>query len=277
MYNTIYDFCKVRNKGNCFKNGPEPTPRMQFLMKLVQSKSINFELDTFKENEEDEEDLFFGKKRKINKFSRFDAVKTENNFFNLILPGNSNRMIVAHHDIANPSIDNANDNSASCINAIALKLLVPELNVVLLDGEEHGGIGSQRLSEKINSGDFGSIEWVLNLELTGRGGDLFFIGNYPGALSDHILSLFDCPIFNTPYNDSVTLRANGIDSTVINPLPLKTNDKPNSFFEPIFMNDKELDPSILMYCHNPNDTVDKISTDDMKIFTEKVLHKIVTS
>ena len=93
-------------------------------------------------------------------------------------------MVVAHHDIANPSIDNANDNSASCINAIALKLLVPELNVVLLDGEEHGGIGSQRLSEKINSGDFGSIEWVLNLELTGKGGDLFFIGNYPGAYRD---------------------------------------------------------------------------------------------
>jgi hypothetical protein len=36
------------------------------------------------------------------------------------------------------------------------------------------------VSEQINKGKFGSIEWVLNLELTGKGGSIFFIGNYPG-------------------------------------------------------------------------------------------------
>ena len=287
MYNEIYQFCKARNKGNCFNNGLQPTPRMQFLMSLVESKSINYELDTFNSQDEfqdeddfqddtqDEDEGSFLMYKKIYRFH--DERKQKNNFFNLILPGSSNKMVVAHHDIVNPSVDNANDNSASCINAIALKLMVPELNVVLLDGEEYGGIGSQRLSEKINNGDFGAIEWVLNLELTGKGGDLFFIGDYPGPLSNRILSLFDCPIFNTPYNDSVTLRKNGIDSTVINPLPIKTSVSRNRHFEPIFMNGKELDPSILMHCHSFNDTVNNISTGDMKTFVENVLYKIVTS
>ena len=96
---------------------------------------------------------------------------------------------------------------------------MPHIHVVLLDGEELGGMGSQRVSEQINEGYFGEIEWVLNLELTGKGGKYFFIGDYPGKLYDHIKSLFDCPVVQTPYNDSVTIRRNKIDSCVINPLP----------------------------------------------------------
>jgi hypothetical protein len=92
-----------------------------------------------------------------------------------------------------------------------LKKLLPEINVALLDGEEMGGLGSQRLSDKIYENYFGDISWVLNLELSGKGGKYFFIGDYPGELTDHIKSLFDCPITRTPYNDSVTFRANGID------------------------------------------------------------------
>lgn len=284
MYDKIYDFCKIRNKGNCFRNGEDPTPRVEFLIKLVTSLGLEYELDTFSEEEEEEEDdeydnQFLSRDNfRKSKFLLPEVEKPKNNFFNLILPGTSNRVVVAHHDVVNASIDNANDNSASCINAIALKLLVPELNVILLDGEEVGGIGSSRAAEKINAGDFGNIEWVLNLELTGRGGDLFFIGNYPGALSNRILSLFDCPIFNTPFNDSVIFRKAGIDSTVINPLPKKMKEQTvPSYFEPIFMNGIELDPSLLMYCHRKEDTVDKISTDDMKVFVEEVLYKIVTS
>jgi hypothetical protein len=46
-------------------------------------------------------------------------------------------------------IDNANDNSASVINAIMIKKLLPSINVILLDGEEFGGIGSQRVLSKL--------------------------------------------------------------------------------------------------------------------------------
>ena len=194
MYSKIYDFCKVRNEGPIRYNDPEiPTNRVIFLIKLLKSEGIDYELDIFPYR--------------------------ETSAYNLILKGSSSKMVVAHHDIANPNIDNANDNSASVINAIMIKKLMPEINVVLLDGEEYGGVGSQRVSEQIKSGQFGSIDWVLNLELSGKGGKYFFIGDYPGPLTNHINSLFNCPVVRTPFNDAVIFRKNGIDSCVINPLP----------------------------------------------------------
>lgn len=247
MYDKIYQLCKVRNIGNIYKNDYEiPTPRVQFLIKLLKEEGIQFELDTFS----------------IRKTSGY----------NLILKGTSNRMVVAHHDIVNPETDNANDNSASVINAIMIKKLMPEMNVVLLDGEEVGGLGSQRVSEQINDGYFGSIEWVLNLELTGKGGKYFFIGNYPGKLTDHIKSIFDCPIVQTPFNDSVTFRKNGIDSVVINPLPPLSKGE-----ESVVKWDEEtyLDFKLLFNCHSPKDTLETIDVNDMKEFVEEVVMPIL--
>ena len=235
MYNKIYDFCKVRNFGSVYSNGDKPTPRVQFLMDLLQSENIDYELDTYQSR--------------------------EITCYNIILKGDSDRMVVAHHDIVNPNIDNANDNSASVINAIMIKKLMPHINVVLLDGEEYGGLGSQRVSEQINEGYFGTIDWVLNLELTGKGGDTFFIGDYRGVLFDHIKSIFDCVVYKTPFNDSVVFRKNGIDSCVINPLPTLTNGN--------------MDYSMLYNCHNQNDTISTIDVNDMRIFVEKVLFKIL--
>ena len=245
MYNKIYEFCKVRNTGGVYSNGDKPTPRVQFLMQLLESESINYELDTYQSR--------------------------GNTCFNLILKGDSDRMVVAHHDIVNPNIDNANDNSASVINAIMIKKLMPHINVVLLDGEECGGLGSQRVSEQINEGYFNTIDWVLNLELTGKGGKYFFIGNYPGRLSDHIKSIFDCPITNTPYNDSVTFRKNGIDSVVINPIPPLNEGKSSVKWN----DDTYLDFSMLYNCHSSKDTIDTIDINDMKEFTEDVVLKIL--
>lgn len=246
MYNKIYDFCKVRNLGGVYSNGDKPTPRVEFLMNLLESEGIDYELDTYQSR--------------------------GNTCFNLILKGDSDRMVVAHHDIVNPNIDNANDNSASVINAIMIKKLMPHINVVILDGEECGGLGSQRVSDQINDGYFNTIDWVLNLELTGKGGKYFFIGNYPGKLSDHIKSIFDCPITNTPYNDSVTFRKNGIDSVVINPIPPLNEGKTSS----VKWNDTTyLDFSMLYNCHSSKDTIDTIDINDMKEFTENVVLKIL--
>jgi len=246
MYNKIYDFCKVRNLGGTYSNSNEPTPRVQFLMQLLESEGINYELDTYQSR--------------------------GNTCYNLILKGDSDRMVVAHHDIVNPNIDNANDNSASVINAIMIKKLMPKMNVVLLDGEECGGLGSQRVSEQINDGYFNTIDWVLNLELTGKGGKYFFIGNYPGKLSNHIKSIFDCPITNTPYNDSVTFRRNGIDSVVINPIP-PLNEGKTSCVK--WNDDTYLDFSMLYNCHSSKDTIDTIDINDMKHFVEDVVLKIL--
>jgi hypothetical protein len=236
----------VRNFGGTYSNSNEPTPRVQFLMQLLKSEGIDYELDTYQSR--------------------------GNTCYNLILKGDSDRMVVAHHDIVNPNIDNANDNSASVINAIMIKKIMPNMNVVLLDGEECGGLGSQRVSDQINEGYFGTIDWVLNLELTGKGGKYFFIGNYPGKLSNHIKSIFDCPITNTPYNDSVTFRRNGIDSVVINPIPPLNEGKTSC----VKWNDNTyLDFSMLYNCHSSKDTIDTIDINDMKDFVEDVVLKIL--
>ena len=245
MYHKIYDFCKIRNFGGVYSNGNKPTPRVQFLIQLLESEGINYELDTYQSK--------------------------GNTCYNLILKGDSDRMVVAHHDIVNPNIDNANDNSASVINAIMIKKLMPKINVVLLDGEECGGLGSQRVSDQINDGYFNTIDWVLNLELTGKGGKYFFIGDYPGKLSNHIKSIFDCPITNTPYNDSVTFRKNGIDSVVINPIPPLNEGKSSVKWD----NDTYLDFSMLYNCHSSKDTIDTIDINDMKDFVEDVVLKIL--
>ena len=110
---------------------------------------------------------------------------------------------------------------------------------------------------------------MLNLELTGKGGENFFIGNYPGELYNHIKSLFDCSVYNTPFNDSVIFRQYGIDSVVINPLPI-TDKKTNCIH-----NGNYLDTSLLWLCHSMSDSVDKISVTDMEIFVENIVLKIL--
>ena len=246
IYEKIYDFCKVRNLGSIFKNDKNtPTPRVEFLLELLEKEGISYELDKF--------------------------TSDEVTGYNIILRGDSDKMLVAHHDIVNPNIDNANDNSASVINAIALKKMSPHIHVVLLDGEEVGGYGSQRVSEQILRGEFGEISYVLNLELSGRGGKRFFIGNYPGPLYDQIKSQFNPPTFNTPFNDSVIFRRNGIDSCVINPLPTTLNEGLE------WDSTTKLDVSILYYCHSEKDTVELISTKEMQEFTEEIVHKILNT
>lgn len=245
MYSKIYDFCKIRNEGSIFKNDPEiPTNRVIYLLSLLKSESIPYELD-------------------ISPIGKTSA-------YNIILKGTSDKMVVAHHDIVNPSTDNANDNSASVINAIMIKKLMPEMNVVLLDGEEYGGIGSQRVSQQIKDGFFGDIKWVLNLELSGKGGKYFFIGDYPGPLTNHIKSLFDCPVFRTPFNDSVIFRRNGIDSCVINPLPTTNSKTSIKYSEGVY-----LEHNLLFNCHSNKDTIDTIDPNDMKEFVEEVVLKIL--
>lgn len=256
MYNKIYDFCKVRNLGTSYSNSDTiPTPRVDFLINLLKSEGIDYELDLFKPT---------GSRK-----------SSESNLtcYNIILKGNSDKMVVAHHDIVNPDIDNANDNSASVINAIMIKKFLPEMNIVLLDGEEVGGLGSQRVSDQINEGYFGDIKWVLNLELTGKGGKHFFIGNYPGVLHDHIKSIFECPVVQTPFNDSVVFRKNGIDSCVINPLPPLPGGEESGvkWDEKTYLNFK-----LLYNCHSKKDTLETIDILDMKEFVEEVVLKIIS-
>ena len=248
IYEQIYPFCKIRNLGNFYSNRvDDPPPRVKFLISLIEKLEIRYSLDKF-----------------------VSASGTTG--YNIILTGetSSRKMVVAQHDIANPNIDNANDNSASVINAIATKIKMPAITVVLLDGEEVGGLGAERLAQLIIKEKFGQIDWILNLELTGRGGNRFFIGNYPGKLSDLILSKFKCPVTSTPFNDSVIFRQNGIDSCVINPLPILEKGESHVKWE-----NRSLDWEMVYNCHSKKDSLDTISVEDMQQFVEEVILKIL--
>jgi hypothetical protein len=243
---SIKDLCQIRNTGRAYDNGPEPTPRVIFITNLLEKIGIPYELDVFDE--------------------------FETKLYNIVMRGSGNRMVIAHHDIVNPNSENANDNSASIINAIYLKSLVPEINVVITDGEEVGFRGARRLAKRIVAGDFGEIEWVLNIELSGKGGKNFMIGEHRGKLTNHILEMFDAPVVQTPGSDCYALEAYGIDTNVINPLPLLTEGETSS----IQTNEGYLDNSSWWLCHSDQDTLDKISTKDMKEFVTEVLVPIVT-
>ncbi len=250
MYNKIYDFCKVKNVGGAHKNGLSMPPRVTYLVRLISSLGIDFEIDEFQ-------------------VPRFD----NNNFYNIVMLGSGNIAVTAHHDIVNPLSDNANDNSASVINAIALKLQSPNTPVILLDGEEPPmmGVGSNRAALCMKSGEYNmSISSVLNFELTGKGGDNFFIGDYNGKLNDRIISIFNPPVVSTPFNDADIFIRNGIDSTVINPLP-PTDKKSHVKYRGV-----NLDFSILYNCHSMKDSISSIDPSDMKTFVEEVALKIVT-
>lgn len=260
-YNNIYDFCKIKNKNNFTRNNNnKPSARVEYLIKLIESENIDYELDEF-----------YYQRKGNNKKSGF----------NIILKGASNKMVTAHHDVINTRSDNANDNSASVINVLMLKKLLPETHVVILDGEEIGGVGSQRLSDQIKNRKFGDIKWVLNLELTGKGGQYFFIGDYPGKLSDHIQFLFNkCSRSITLFNDSDIFSRNDIDSTVINTLPLIEDYKINSRLNYKFgikWGNVYLDDDLIDLCHTNEDSLNTIDVNDMKEFVEKVLIKILTT
>lgn len=319
MYSKIYDFCKVKNKGNCFKNGPEPTPRVNFITSLCDEMGLEYELEKFEDDRnsskpkeikyriddffyiedqipedkleqaeilhseyQEKMDELYKQRNNHDEMGEVEEEYTqklqeligklerqENLFFNIILRGTSDKFVVAHHDIVNPDSDNANDNSCSVINALMIKKLRPEVNVVILDGEEFGGIGSNHLSNRINNGDF-PCKWVLNLELTGKGGKNFFVGSMGTPLTEWISKRFECPVVNVPFNDSVIFRKHGINSTVINPLPI-TEEK-----SPILNKDGQyLEYKMLFNCHSPKDSVDTIDPKDMEEFVNEICLKII--
>jgi hypothetical protein len=329
MYSKIYDFCKVKNLGNCFRNGELPTPRVNFILSLCDQMGIKYELDTFSDDksnndndmtirdfryildtlssekkekaldlykefnqkvkdlntdfeesglEDDEEAYDFHEEQFYqleDEYSeKLKAIAGEikrnvNNYFDIVLTGTSDKFVVAHHDIVNKDSDNANDNSCSVINALMIKKLRPEVNVVILDGEEFGGIGSNRLSQRIKAGDF-KCKWVLNLELTGKGGKNFFVGAMGTPLTDWIANRFECPMVNVPFNDSVIFKKYGINSTVINPLPVTEEKSPVINKEGEYLNFK-----MLFNCHKMSDSVDTIDPKDMEEFVNEICLKII--
>lgn len=191
------------------------------------------------------------------------ANTANNNFYNIYIKGTSRCAIMAHHDIVNPNSDNCNDNSASCINVIAAKLLNPSVHVIINDAEEIGGLGAERSAEKIKAGEFGELDFVLNLELTAVGGKNFFVEKYSRSnLFNRIIDLFPgVELYSTPFHDGIVLRRHDIDSVVINPLPRLDNG--------------ELKYELLSLCHSNNDTIRLANYQDMYDFVTEVVTPII--
>ena len=239
IYHRLEEFCRVRNEGTAHHNGTKPTPRVEWILSLLEELGIEYELDEW-------------------------VVTTERRMWNIYLHSKETQplALMAHHDIVNPDSDNANDNSASVINAIAAKLERPDLLVVLTDGEEIGGAGAARYARLVLDRRLARPLWVLNLELTGRGGKSYFIGDdIEGPLKSYLLDRHRAEVVNVPFNDSVTLRRHGIDSVVINPLPKDEHG--------------EFELWRLGHCHTAKDTLEEVSFADMQEFVEGVLIPIV--
>jgi hypothetical protein len=239
IYGRLKEFCETKNEGTAYRNGTKPTPRVLWIMSLLDELGIDYELDEW-------------------------VLTTERRMWNLYLHSVVEKplALMAHHDIVNPESDNANDNSASVINAIAAKLERPDLLVVLTDGEEVGGLGAARYARLVLDRLQPRPQWVLNLELTGRGGKSYFIGDdIEGPLKRYLLDQHESTTVRVPFNDSVTLRKYGIDSVVINPLPLDEHG--------------EFELWRLNRCHSMEDTLDEVSYHDMQEFVESVVLPIV--
>ena len=241
VLNKIYDFCQVKEKsdyyvGETFRKTPEYSNRLNFLIKLVKELGIEHEVHTMD----------------------FDDYYLEESliyFHNLILKGSSKRWISAHYDVFNEDSQNANDNSASVINAIATKFLNPEINVVLLDAEEQPFVcqgTKNHIMYLMTHGDrdIFNIDFILNLELTGLGQKILVENKY-GNLLETIRANFDVMVMDLPKNDSHYFRKKCIDSICVSTAP---------------MIDGEINFDHFRKCHKEEDNLESISINDMKEF-----------
>lgn len=256
----LADLCSVKAKGPWMDNPENELPaRAQWIVKKAVELGFDVTVDTW----------YIGARP----------------LYNVLVHGKGPLMLMAHHDINNPKSENANDNSASIVNALLLKTLSPKVPICFTDGEEFGGFGAKRLAGRMLEKDMDfapQARTVLNLELTGRGGKYFFVGkniNEQSQLSHFIADMFGNPVYSVPFNDSVILETMGIDSCVINPLPPLTESEKSwetgyNDTNPIQYLGEHLNKKVLYLCHSKEDTVKKCSNRDMEEFIQEVLYPI---
>ena len=239
-YRLLEQMCKVKSTRSSKKGYPF-TERVNFIMDALMDLGIPFEHDRF--------DSF------VNITVKIKGQKST-----------SSVVYLAHHDIVNPDSDNCNDNTASVCNLLALadhytnNQPVKDVYIVFTDGEEIGGYGSQRLSDQINRGDLGYVEYAVNLELTAFGKNLLVDGkNFEGEskLLDLTMATFsDAHIVSTPFNDSIILRREGIDSLCL--CPVDDNGYGRALEGKV--------PKSWMVCHSDRDGFEQAIEGDMDNF-----------
>ncbi len=256
-YSILERFCEVRNERNSIMGSENPhTNRVNFILDTIFDLSL---LNGFKLNADNFLDC--GGKN----------YKGKGEYVNIELSKNvgaeSSVIFIAHHDVNNVNSDNCQDNTASVSNLLALAEHFNEvtpnknLHIVFTDCEEFGGKGAKRLADRILEGVFGKVDYVVNLELTANGTNLWSDKeNFDNAseLADKILSITDVYEVKTPFNDSVVLRGRGIDSVCIGTLT-------DEDMEEVMLKDY---CKTWALCHKSNDTFDNANANDMDNFVE---------
>ena len=172
---------------------------------------------------------------------------------NIYLLGEGDLWLMAHHDVMLPDSHNANDNTASVVNAIRCKQRLPWLNVAFTDGEESPFLGT-------GSRAFASVytqAHVINLELTGAGGGKSLAVDRGESPLAQFFSA-RVPQLIAPFSDACVLQQCGIDSTCI-----FTCTDGYSF-----------NIDLLRRSHTMSDNLDSISIHDMEDFRERLIEII---
>ena len=253
-YNYLKDFCKVRNTRNSWKIYRNPyTERVRFILSAInnmglKSRSILFNPNTL-------EDIRF--KEKVDKLINISVEFISN----IELP---TLIFIAHHDVNNNHSDNMNDNSASVSHILELcewmkSQEIKDKNIILYftDREEFGSLGGRKLAHDINLGKYGSKVKVINLELTGVGTEIH-AEDVDSSLLDGITKLTESKVhlLNVPFNDSLRLRSNGVDSVCLGLLSVKA----------IFERKSGRYPHTWMLCHSNDDKFENADENDMNVF-----------
>ena len=187
-------------------------------------------------------------------FHENNRLRDYTNFY--IPPKNCNVWVMAHHDTCNPMSENANDNSASVVNALLLRMACQDLGVVITDGEEppHMGAGARRFADRLGE----TKPTVINLELTGKGGwESVGVSNEGSALSTYFQHHGVKP-HSVPFSDSSVLSVMGITSTCL--FTCTTNGR--------------LNWKLMENMHSERDTLDTLDTGDMESFRVGLLEHI---
>jgi len=255
----IRNFSAVREDQNSIYRYSYQSKRMQFLKQLI--KDLGFEYFVDESFDDLSNPLDYDRIPE-----NWDVIR------NICLPGTSDVLVIAHYDILNANSDNANDNSASVINALALKYLNPEINIVLTDMEEYGLSGAKALHKGgVLQRQLKHVKTVIVLELTGFGREICvsdYHGRIPynpkieeGSLIHEIVENYNGLARKVPTNESYYLQKYYEDCVVVSTFPL-INNKP--------------DFKHFAYCHTENDSLDKISFDDMENFVRNFLYPLTS-
>lgn len=249
-HNLLTEFCKVRNEKSSLTGSENPvTNRVAFIVDTVLDLNLykGLNLDVFN----DTETLYY-----VNVELTLNAGCDES------------VMYVAHHDVNNKNSDNCQDNSASVCNLLSLAEHFSKntpnktVHIVFTDCEEFGGMGAERLSERIEEGVFGNVEYIVNLELTANGKNIWVDSkNFKteSPLLNKVKELIDDVVdVKTPFSDSVVFRENEIDSVCVGTL---TDQDVSSVLSKGYCQTWSL-------CHKLDDTIDKANSNDMDNFVE---------